>query len=90
MQGIGSCGVFLAGGRCEGEGEKGRSHCWIRVHARSFTALWMGIMEGIVWARESVGEEESAAADVVGEAEAERVCGLCFRRTAVKNWCSDG
>ena len=70
-----------------GFGEKGLSHSWIRVQARSLTALWMGMMEGIVWARESValGEEEDE-----GEAAAERVCGLCFRRTAVKNWCSEG
>lgn len=57
--------------------EKGRSHCWIRVQARSLTALWMGIMEGIVRARES-----ESAVDVV-DGEVGRVCGLCLRRTAV-------
>lgn len=52
-------------------------------------------MEGMVLARESVVESEVVVVVVmvvmvVGAPEVERVCGLCFRRTAVKNWCSDG
>jgi hypothetical protein len=32
-------------------GLKGRSQAWIRDQARSLTALWMGIMVGMVLAR---------------------------------------
>ena len=74
--GLGGLGWFC--------GEKGRSHRWIRVQARSLTALWMGIMEGIVRARVSVLEVEDLL-EVVG-----RDCGLCLCRTAEKNWCSEG
>lgn len=70
----------------EGEGEKGRSHCWISVQARSLTALWMGIMEGMVWARVEVFEGDVG----LGWGVVERASGLCLRRTAVKNWCSEG
>lgn len=82
-------GVSLLGWRRCGEGEKGRSHSWIRHQARSLTALWMGMMEGIVAAREEVAlalalaEEEAAAPE-------RRLSGLCLRSTALKNCCSDG
>lgn len=85
-------GVSLLGWRRCGEGEKGRSHSWIRHQARSLTALWMGMMEGIVAAREEVAlalalaeeeEEEEAAAG-------RRLSGSCLRSTALKNCCSDG
>lgn len=83
----------------EGEGEKGRSHSWISDHARSLTALWMGITEGMVRARWVSADWEGFAAVVVGvlvvvvglgEVVARRAEGLCLRRTAVKNCCSEG
>jgi hypothetical protein len=70
---------------------KGRSQAWIRDQARSLTALWIGIMEGMVLARVVVAVgvavcwEEEVVLLVL-----ERVDGLCLRRMAVKNCCSDG
>ena len=75
---------------------KGRSQAWIRDQARSLTALWMGIMVGMVLARVVVevsvvvviawGEELVLVLVLV----LERVDGLCLRSIAVKNCCSDG
>ena len=50
------------------------SHALIRCQARSLTALWMGMMAGMVVASWAVG--------VSGVA--------CLRMMAVKNWCSEG
>jgi hypothetical protein len=75
---------------------KGRSQAWIRDQARSLTALWMGIMVGMVLARVVV---EVSAVVVVACGEdgvpmpvlvLERADGLCLRIMAVKNCCSDG
>ncbi len=73
-------------------GEKGRSHSWMRDQARSLTALWMGIMEGMVRARwvSADWEEVVVVVVVLVDAGVRRVDGLCLRRTAVKNCCSEG
>lgn len=67
----------LSGGGGGRGGENGFSHCWIRDQARSLTALWIGMMEGMVRASESAGEGPVLVV--------ERLSGLCLRRTAVKN-----
>jgi len=71
---------------------KGRPEAWIRDQARSLTALWMGIMVGMVLARVVV---EVSVVVVIAWGEElvlvlERVDGLCLRNIAVKNCCSDG
>jgi hypothetical protein len=49
-------------------------------------------MDGIVWARESESGSEAVLEEGEGwgEGEVERDLGLCLRRTAVKNCCSEG